>query len=108
MSESEVTGARGGLPGGGGPSEVSSEATRGGTARPITVASGATYRSLIARNSASERSSKDRTAETTLRTRSIRSGTSSVAPSTHARVARPWNGTCTTDPRPAPSSSGRS
>ena len=105
----EVRGARRGLPRGGRvPSEVSSEATRGGTARPITVASGATYRSLIARNSASERSSKDRTAETSLRTRSIRSGTSSVAPSTHARVARPWNGTCTTDPRPAPSSSGRS
>ena len=86
----------------------SSDATRGGTARPMTVASGATYRSLIARYRASERSSKDRTAETSLRTPRIRSGTSSVVPSTHARVARPWNGTWTTDPIPAPSSSGRS
>ena len=86
----EVLGAGRGLPRGGGvPGEGSSEATRGGTARPITVASGATYRSLIARNSASEGSSKDRTAVTSLRTRSIRSGTSSVSPSTHARVARP-------------------
>ena len=59
----EVLGAGKGLRGGGTvPRDVSSEATRGGTARPITVASGATYRSLIARNSASERSSKDRTA----------------------------------------------
>jgi len=74
----------------------------------MTVASGATYRSLIARYRVSERSSKYRTAETSLRTPRIRSGTSSVAPSTHARVARPWNETWTADPIPAPSSRGRS
>ena len=30
------------------------------------------------------------------------------APSTHPRTDRPWNGTCTSEPTPAPSSAGRS
>ena len=50
------------------------DATRGGTARPITAASGATYRSLTHRNSASMSSSKNRTGDTTFFTLSIRVG----------------------------------
>src|SRR6266545_2792153 len=86
---------------------LSSPATRGGEARPMIVARGATYRSLIHRNSASSRPSKKRTGETTFRTFAIRGGTSSVGPRTHPRVSRPWNGTWTSEPIPAPSESSR-
>src|SRR5262245_50175162 len=86
----------------------SSDATLGGTARPITVASGATYRSLMRLNNASRRSSKNLIVETAARTFRTRSGTSSVGPSTHARTTRPWNGTWTSDPTPARRSGVRS
>ena len=74
------------------------DATRGGTARPITAANGATYRSLTHRNSASMSSSKKRTGDTTFFTLSVRVPNDSEGPSTHPRINRPWNGTCTSDP----------
>ena len=70
--------------------------------------SGATYRSLTQRASASCSSSKTRSGDTAFLTASIRAGRSSVGPSTHPRTARPWKGTCTREPTPAPSSAGRS
>src|SRR6185436_5542760 len=82
-------------------------ATRGGTALPITAANGATYRSLTHRNRQSMSSSKKRTGDTTFFTLSIRAPNDSEDPSTHPLINRPWNGTCTSDPTPAPSSGGR-
>ncbi len=58
----------------------------GGTALPITAASGATYRSLTHRNSSSITSSKNRTGETTFLTPSIRVPNDSEGPSTHPRI----------------------
>ena len=84
---------------------VSSDATRGGIARAITTASGATYRSLTHRSSASPRSSKDRTGDTTFRTGHARRRVVG-RPEDPARGARPWNGTCTSEPIPASSSAG--
>jgi hypothetical protein len=69
----------------------SSDATRGGAIAPSTVASGATYRSLTARASASIVGSKKRIGETARITGKVRAGTSSVDPSTHPRVSLPWN-----------------
>jgi hypothetical protein len=48
--------------------------------------------------------SKNRTAETVLRTGSVREGTFAADPSTHPRTSLPWNGTCTSEPTPAPGS----
>src|SRR6266540_3223864 len=108
-SSTAPAGRPGDASGGGAAGErsLSSPATRGGEARPMIVARGATYRSLIHRNSASNRPSKKRTGETTFRTFAIRGGTSSVGPRTHPRVSRPWNGTWTSEPIPAPSESSR-
>jgi hypothetical protein len=88
------------------PHEPSSPATRGGTALPITAANGATYRSLTHRSRRSMSSSKKRTGDTTFFTLSIRVPNDSEDPSTHPRITRPWNGTCTSDPTPASSSGG--
>src|SRR5205814_7254549 len=85
---------------------TSSLATRGGDSTPSTVASGATYRSLIHLASRSIGSSKDRTGDTSRVTGSIRPGSSSAAPTIHARVSLPWNRTRTYEPTPAPSSAG--
>ena len=51
-------------------------------------------------------SSKNRTGDTTFFTPSIRVPNDSEGPSTHPRISRPWNGTCTSDPTPASSSGG--
>ncbi len=86
---------------------ASSPATRGGWDRPITVDRGATYRSLTHRSSASLVGSKKRMGERTERTGSSRPpGMSAAGPSTHPRAVRPWNGTDTRLPIPAPASSG--
>ena len=53
----------------------------------MTVASGATYRSLIHADEREHRSSKNRTGETSFVTARIRVGTSSVGPSTQPRVS---------------------
>src|SRR5439155_19214115 len=85
---------------------TSSLATLGGDSTPSTVASGATYRSLIHLASWSIGSSKNRTGDTSRVTGRIRPGSSSAAPTIHARVSLPWNRTRTYEPTPAPSSAG--
>src|SRR5439155_10944741 len=85
---------------------VSSPATLGGDSTPSTVASGATYRSLVHLASWSIGSSKNRTGETSRITGSILPGSSSAGPTIHARVSLPWNRTRTYEPTPASSSAG--
>src|ERR671918_2522845 len=70
----------------------------------MTDPSGAPEPPLTQRQSSSIEASNCRTGETTRRTRSMRSGTSSVQPSTHPRTSLPWNGTWTSDPTPPPRS----
>src|SRR5439155_9013342 len=85
----------------------SSPATRGGCDRSITVHSGATYRSPTARSTISIGSSKNRTADLTLRTgRILPSGTAAASPRIQPRIVRPWNGIDTRLPTPAPVASG--
>jgi len=54
------------------------------------VASGVTYLSLIHRASINDRSSKNRTGETSRVTGSMRGGMSWVGPRTQPRVSFPW------------------
>ena len=80
-------------------------ATRGGTAlRSPRPTAPRTVRSPIAKSS-SMSSSKKRTGDTTFLREHPRRQVS-VGPSTHPRIDRPWNGTCTREPTPAPSSGG--